>query len=53
MGEEGEKHTFPETNVVYALKGVTHDPIWYDSPFQEGKEFYLMALLMQPYYPVE
>jgi len=53
MGEEGEKHTFHETTVVYAPKGVTHGPIWYSSPFKEGKEFYLMAFLMQPYYPVE
>ena len=53
MGEEGEKHTFHETTVIYAPKGVVHGPIWYDSPFQEGKEFYLMAILMQPYYPVD
>ena len=53
MGEEGEKHTFHETTVVYAPKGVYHGPIWYSTPFKEGKEFYLMAYLMQPYYPVE
>jgi len=52
MGEEGEKHTFNETTMVYAPKGVTHCPIWY-SPFKEGKEFYLIAFLMQPYYPTE
>jgi hypothetical protein len=52
LGEEGEKHSFSETTVVYVPKGLVHCPIWY-SPFREGKEFYLIALLMQPNYPVE
>ena len=52
MGEEGEKHTFSETTAIYIPKGITHGPIWY-SPFKEGKEFYLIAFLMQSQYPFE
>ena len=52
LGEEGEKHTFHETTVVYVPKGLRHCPIWY-GPFQKGKECYLIALLNQPNYPVE
>ncbi len=53
MGEEGEKHTFHETTVIYAPAGVTHGPMWYSSPFKEGKEFYLIVFLNQPDYPME
>lgn len=52
MGEEGEKHTFHETTVIYVPKGIVHCPLWY-SPFQKNKEFYLIAFLTQPEYPVE
>ena len=53
MGEEGEKHTFHETTVIYAPAGVTHGPMFYSSPFKEGKEFYLIVYLNQPDYPME
>jgi len=53
MGEEGEKHTFDETTVIYIPAGVTHGPMWYSSPFKEGKEFYLIVYLNQPDYPME
>ena len=52
LGKEGEKHTFNETTAVYVPKGLMHCPIWY-SPFKKNKEFYLIAFLMQPNYPVE
>ncbi|MFC2070707.1 hypothetical protein ACFLTB_06015 [Chloroflexota bacterium] len=53
MGDEGEKHTFHETTVIYAPAGVTHGPMWYSSPFKEGKEFYLIVYLNQPDYPTQ
>ncbi len=53
MGEEGEKYTFDETTVIYIPAGLTHGPMWYSSPFKEGKEFYLIAYLNQPDYPME
>ena len=53
MGDEGEKHTFHETTVIYAPAGITHGPMFYESPFTEGKEFYLIVYLNQPDYPME
>ena len=53
MGEEGEKHTFSETTIIYIPAGVTHGPMFYSSPFKEGKQFYLMVWLNQPDYPME
>jgi hypothetical protein len=53
MGEEGEKHTFSETTVIYIPAGVTHGPMFYSSPFKEGKQFYLMVWLNQADYPME
>lgn len=53
MGEEGEKHTFHETTVIYVPAGVTHGPMWYSSPFKQGKEFYLIVYLNQPDYPMQ
>jgi hypothetical protein len=51
MGDE--KYTFHETTVIYAPAGVMHGPMWYSSPFKEGKEFYLIVYLNQPDYPME
>jgi hypothetical protein len=53
MGEEGEKHTFSETTVINIPAGVTHGPMFYSSPFKEGKQFYLIVWLNQPDYPME
>jgi hypothetical protein len=53
IGEEEEKHEFSETTVIYIPAGLTHGPMWYSSPFKEGKEFYLIVYLNQPDYPVE
>lgn len=53
MGEEGEKHTFHETTVIHIPAGITHGPMWYSSPFKEGKQFYLIVYLNQPDYPME
>ena len=53
MGDEGEEHKFSETTVIYAPAGVTHGPMFYSSPFKEGKEFYLIVYLNQPDYPME
>jgi len=49
MGDEGEKHTFNKTTVVYVPKGLIHAPIWYRN-FEENKVFYLITLLLQPEY---
>lgn len=55
MGEEGEEeeYTFTETTIIYIPAGVTHGPMYYSSPFKEGKQFYLMVWLNQADYPME
>jgi len=53
MGDEGEKHVFHETTVIYIPHGVTHGPMFYSSPFTPGKQFYLIVWLNQPDYPME
>ncbi len=53
MGEEGEKHIFNETTVIYIPAGLTHGPMFYSSPFKEGKQFYLIVWLNQADYPME
>ena len=55
MGDEGEQEqfTFHETTVIYAPAGVTHGPMWYSSPFKQGKEFYLIVYLNSPDYPMQ
>ena len=49
MGDEGEKHTFNRTTLVYVPKDLTHCPIYYRN-FQEGKQFTLISFLLQPEY---
>lgn len=52
-GEEEEEHTFSETTVINIPAGVTHGPMFYSSPFKEGKQFYLIVWLNQADYPME
>ncbi len=49
LGDEGEKHTFNHTTVVYVPGGMTHCPIYYKN-FQKDKHFYLMHCLLKPNY---
>ncbi len=49
MGEEGERHAFDKTTIVYAPKGLVHGPIWYRD-FEEGRIFYMITLMLQKEY---
>jgi hypothetical protein len=49
MGDEGEKHAFDKTTVIYVPAGLTHAPIWYRN-FEEGRVFYMITLLLRPDY---
>lgn len=49
MGDEGEKHTFNRTTLVYIPKGLTHCPIYYRN-FQKDRQFTLVSFLLQSEY---
>ena len=49
LGDEGEKHTFNRTTLVYIPKGLTHCPIFYRN-FQKDRQFTLVSFLLQSDY---